>query len=113
MAEDADLSEALKELGISESDIYAEADDQIESGLDKIANDVVSSWHGRAPVVTGEYVADIQVKKIVDKHGHPARRVGDYAPYAHIVEYGSEDTDEHMIRAKIAQEFGNKGKYLI
>jgi hypothetical protein len=118
MVNDPEVTKALAALGITEDDFYREADREIEAELDKTAAAVADDWRARSPVATtgdqiGEYQSDVRVSKIKDKDGRPCRRVGDYAPFAHIIEYGSEFQQPQGIRAQVATAFGNEGKYLV
>lgn len=111
--EDHAIAEALKNLGITEDRIYQEVDVQATDELNQVAEDVRTSWAAKSPYHTGTYIADIQIVDMKDNQGHPARRVVDVAPYAHIIEYGSKDEPAHNIRATVATEFHNEGNYTI
>lgn len=108
-----DVSEALDTLGITEDDLYREADAEIEQQLDDVADEVEATWVEFSPEDTGEYKRDLKKSSLNDENGRPARRVGDYAKYAHDLEYGTKFMREFGIRAKVAVLFKNEGKYMI
>lgn len=110
---DTDAAEALKDLGVTENDIYSELGDEINRQLDVKADEVLAYWVSISPEKTGKYVDSIIIEDIEDADGHPARRIVATAPYSHILEYGSEDTTEYAPRAKTATHFGNVGRYTV
>lgn len=71
---------------------------------DFMENEVVPAWQANSPEDTGEYKESVEVK-------HPAKggrgAVGSSNGYAHLIEYGSEDTPEFAPRAKAAATFNN------
>lgn len=113
MADEAELAEALKALGMTEDDVYRAVEDETNSGLDAKADEVRAAWIAKAPQDTGFYDSQVEISIIHDEHGRPARRVGDYAKYAHVIEYGSVDTPEFFVRGKVAAEFHNEGRYMV
>lgn len=108
MAEDP-----LEELGITEDQVYEAAADEIEQELNRFAVGVRDYWWGVSPVETGEYRRAFTIEPLNDEKGRPARRISNEAKHAHIVEYGSEDTERFFPRGKTANHFGNEGRYML
>lgn len=109
----SEAMDALEEMGITPDDLRHEADLVGDRELDDLADKVKAAWEAKAPVDTGFYRSDIVVKEIETSDGHKARRVEDMARYAHIIEYGSEHNEPRGVRAAVAQEFGNEGRYTL
>lgn len=76
-----------------------------DAGLQSFMEDeVIPRWVGFSPEDTGEYRESVMVKRPANA-GRGA--VGSSNGYAHLIEYGSNDTPEFAPRAKTAASFNN------
>ena len=67
-------------------------------------NEVVPAWVNNSPEDDGDYKRSVEVK-------HPAKNgkgaVGTSIGYAHMIEYGTNDTPEFAPRSRAAASFNN------
>jgi hypothetical protein len=78
---------------------------EYDADLDRfMAEEVIPAWVANSPEDSGDYKDSVMVK-------HPAKggkgAVGTSIGYAHLIEYGSNDTPEFAPRAKVAASFNN------
>lgn len=114
MADDAvDISESLDALGLTEEELNGLVTEEVNPALDLVATEVRSYWRSLSPDDTGHYDDTIEIYPITSRTGENGRRVNATAEYAHIIEYGSEDTEAYGVRAAVAQAFQCDGAYLV
>jgi hypothetical protein len=81
---------------------------EFDAALDDfMANEVVEVWRSYSPEDTGKYMDSIEVTRSASGGKGEVSATVDYA---HIVEYGSEDTAEYAPRAKTVERLNPGGR---
>jgi len=109
----SDFDDALEILGVTEAEIFESEADRIDDAVDKKADQVMNKWRSRSPEDSGDYKDKFQTRPLHDPEGRPVTRITNMSRHAHIVEYGSDKQHAHGVRAKIAEDFGNEGRYIV